>query len=220
MPIVLDLDGEIYLMRERNGVLLGVYEKDATPWAPDGAPWEYGGTELLPPCLDRLTDSLEKGFRRYPTLANAGIRRIINGPFTFSPDGNPLVGPVTGVRNYWVACGVMAGFAQGGGVGLALSQWMVNGSTDTDIHAMDIARFGPYATRTYSIAKAREFYAKRFQIAYPNEYWPAGRPNKTSAIHLSACRHFRWGLRCEASGSSCRFLFLPDPARARWKSPR
>jgi dimethylglycine dehydrogenase len=183
LPLVLDLDGEIYLRQERKGVLLGVYEKDATPWAVAGTPWDYGGTELLPPNLDRLTDSLTKGFRRFPSLANAGIRRIVNGPFTFSPDGNPLVGPVPGKPNYWVACGVMAGFAQGGGVGLAIAQWMINGEPDSDIFAMDVARFGQYATRPFAIAKAREFYAKRFQIAYPNEFWPAGRPSKTSAAH-------------------------------------
>jgi dimethylglycine dehydrogenase len=183
LPLVLDLDGEIYLRQERNGVLLGVYESDATPWAVIGTPWDYGDSELLPPNLERLTDSLEKGFRRFPSLSNAGIRKIVNGPFTFSPDGNPLVGPVPGLKNYWSACAVMAGFAQGGGVGLALAQWMIDGEPDSDIFAMDVARFGAYATRPYAIVRAKEFYAKRFQIAYPNEVWPAGRPNKTSAIH-------------------------------------
>ena len=183
LPLVLDLDGEIYLRQERNGVLIGVYEKEATPWAVAGTPWDYGDSELLPPNLERLTDSLEKGFRRFPILSNAGIRKIVNGPFTFSPDGNPLVGPVPGLRNYWAACGVMAGFAQGGGVGLALAQWMIDGEPESDIFAMDVARFGAYATRPYTIVRAKEFYAKRFQIAYPNEVWAGGRPNKTSAIH-------------------------------------
>lgn len=184
LPFILDLDGEIYLRQERKGMLLGVYEKEATPWALDGTPWEHGETELLPPNLDRLTESLEKGFRRFPLLANAGIRRIVNGPFTFTPDGNPLVGPVPGLQNYWAACGVMAGFSQGGGVGLALAQWIINGEPEGDILAMDVARFGPYATgATYAVAKAREFYSRRFQIAYPNEYWPAGRPAKTSTVH-------------------------------------
>src|SRR6185503_5586967 len=114
------------------GVLLGVYERDATPWALNGTPWDYGQTELLAPDLDRLTDALNKGFKRFPSLSNAGIRKIVNGPFTFTPDGNPLVGPVPGLKNYWAACGVMAGFAQGGGVGLALSQWMTQGESDTD----------------------------------------------------------------------------------------
>jgi dimethylglycine dehydrogenase len=183
LPFILDLDGEIYLRQERRGVLLGVYEKNATPWALDGTPWEYGETELLQPDLDRLTDSLEKGFQRFPPLARAGIRRVINGPFTFTPDGNPLVGPVPGLCNYWAACGVMAGFSQGGGVGLSIAHWITKGEPCDDILAMDVGRFGPYATKEYALAKAQEFYSRRFQIAYPNEFWPAGRPAKTSAVH-------------------------------------
>jgi dimethylglycine dehydrogenase len=183
LPGILDLDGEIYLRQEREGMLLGVYERQATPWALNGTPWDYAENELLEPNLERLAESLEKGFQRFPTLANAGIRRIVNGPFTFTPDGNPLVGPVPDVPNYWAACGVMAGFSQGGGVGLALAQWMIMGEPEGDVYAMDVARFGSYATRDYAVARAREFYSRRFQIAYPNEYWPAGRPSKTSSAH-------------------------------------
>jgi dimethylglycine dehydrogenase len=183
LPVVVDLDGEMYMRQERDGVLLGVYETPATPWAADGTPWDYGDHELLPPDLDRLAPALEKGFARFPVLNRAGIRRVVNGPFTFTPDGNPLVGPVPGVPNYWAACGVMAGFCQGGGVGLALATWMIAGEPDGDAFALDVARFGPYATRTYAQEKAREFYSRRFRIAYPNEYWPAGRPSKTSALY-------------------------------------
>src|SRR3546814_16546396 len=67
-------------------------------------------------------------FDHFPALETAGIKQVINGPFTFAPDGNPLVGPVRGLRNFWVACGVMAGFSQGGGVGLALANWIVRKS--------------------------------------------------------------------------------------------
>jgi len=183
LPGIIDLDGEMYLRQEGKGLLLGVYEKDATPWALGGTPWDYGDTELLAPNLDRLTDNLAKGFERFPAVARVGIRRIVNGPFTFTPDGNPLVGPVRGLRNYWAACGVMAGFCQGGGVGLTLAQWIVHGEPDGDVYAMDVARFGAYVTRNYTLAKAREFYSRRFQIPYPNEFWPAGRPSKTSAAH-------------------------------------
>ena len=183
IPGILDLDGEIYLRQQQEGVLLGVYEKEATPWALNGTPWDYGETELLPPNLDRLAETLERGFQRFPPLAAAGIRRIVNGPFTFTPDGNPLVGRVPGIPNYWAACGVMAGFSQGGGVGLTLAQWILHGEPEGDVYAMDVARFGPYATRAYTVEKAREFYSRRFQIAYPNEYWPAGRPSKTSGAH-------------------------------------
>jgi dimethylglycine dehydrogenase len=183
LPVVVDLDGEMYMRPEGRGLLLGVYERDATPWALDGTPCEFGDNELLAPQLERLTDALATGFKRFPALNESGIRKIVNGPFTFTPDGNPLVGPVPGVPNFWSACGVMAGFAQGGGVGLTLAQWMIEGEPDGDVYALDIARFGAYATPSYVAEKASEFYARRFRIAYPNEYWPAARPSRVSALH-------------------------------------
>ncbi len=183
LPLILDMDGEMYLRQERNGVILGVYEKNSTPWAVDGTPWNYDETALLEPRLDDLENALLKGFERFPTVAEAGIRRIVNGPFTFTPDGNPLIGPVRGVQNYWSCCGVMAGFSQGCGVALALSQWMIDGKPDGDIFAMDVSRFGKYATDTYTIEKANEFYQNRFHLLCPNEEWPAARPNKVSAFH-------------------------------------
>lgn len=183
IAICVDLDGEMYFRQEHDGVLLGVYEKNATPWSVNGTSWDYGENDLLPPDLDRISDALEKGFKRFPDVEAAGIKRMVNGPFTFTPDGNPLVGPVRGLRNYWSACGVMAGFSQSGGVGLALAQWIVEGEPEGDLFAMDVARFGDFATPTYTIERAREFYERRFQLAYPNEVWPAGRPMKTSPIH-------------------------------------
>ena len=183
LPCVVDLDGEMYMRQERKGVLLGVYETPAKAWAVDGTSFDYGSTELLPPELERLTEALEKGFTRFPALNAAGIKKIVNGPFTFTPDGNPLVGPVPGLPNYWAACGVMAGFSMGGGVGLTLATWMINGEPEGDAFALDVARFGPHATRRYVLDKSSEFYSRRFRIAYPNEYWPAGRPSKTSALY-------------------------------------
>jgi dimethylglycine dehydrogenase len=183
IPLILDLDGEMYLRQEGKGIQLGVYETPAKPWALDGTPWDYAEDELLVPELDRLADALSVGFQRFPDVAAAGIKRIINGPFTFTPDGNPLVGPVPGVKNYWAACGVMAGFAQGGGVGLAIAQWMIKGEPEFDIFAMDVARYGDYATTQYVTEKSKEFYERRFRIAYPNETWPAARPVKTSPLY-------------------------------------
>jgi dimethylglycine dehydrogenase len=183
LPLVIDLDGEMYLRQERNGVLLGVYEKNSTPWSVDGTPWDYGESDLLEPRLDDISDALMKGFERFPSAADAGIRRIINGPFTFAPDGNPLVGPVRGVRNYWSCCGVMAGFSQGSGVALALSQWMIDGEPEGDILAMDVNRFGPYASKAYAVVKGKEFYENRFYLLCPNDEWPAARPHKVSAFY-------------------------------------
>jgi dimethylglycine dehydrogenase len=183
LPVVVDLDGEMYMRQERQGVLLGVYETPATIWAANGTPWDYGQNDLLSPDLERLTEALNKGFARFPRLNEVGLRKLINGPFTFTPDGNPLVGPVPGIRNFWAACGVMAGFCQGAGVGLALATWMTAGEPDGDVFALDVARFGPHASPAYVREKAGEFYSRRFRIAYPNEYWPAGRPLKTSGLY-------------------------------------
>ena len=183
LPLVLDLDGEMYLRQEHNGVLLGVYEQHSTPWSVQGTPWDVGETDLLQVRLDDIAAALTKGFERFPAVAQAGIRRVINGPFTFAPDGNPLVGPVRGVRNYWSCCGVMAGFSQGSGVALALSQWMIDGEPEGDVFAMDVNRFGPHATGAYAVEKGKEFYENRFYLLCPNDEWPAARPLKTSALH-------------------------------------
>jgi dimethylglycine dehydrogenase len=183
LPLILDLDGEMYLRQERDGVILGVYEQNSTPWSVEGTPWNYNETALLEPRLDDLESALMNGFERFPSVAEAGIRRVVNGPFTFTPDGNPLIGPVRGVQNYWSCCGVMAGFSQGCGVALALSQWMIDGKPDGDIFAMDVSRFGAFATDTYTIEKANEFYQNRFHLLCPNEEWPAARPNKVSAVY-------------------------------------
>ena len=179
---VLDFKGEIYTRQERNGVLLGTYEKACKPWSPVATPWDFGH-ELLAPDLDRIAPSLEVGFRHFPGIANAGIKQVINGPFTFAPDGNPLVGPVQGLTNFWVACAVMAGFSQGGGVGLALSNWMVDGDPGFDVWGMDVARFGEWATLRYTSAKVRENYSRRFSIRFPNEELPAARPAQTTPLY-------------------------------------
>ncbi len=177
-----DFDGEIYLRQERGGMLMGTYEKACVPWSEKQTPWDFGH-ELLEPDIDRIAPSLEVGFQHFPAFENAGIRRIINGPFTFAPDGNPLVGPIKGMTNYWAACGVMAGFSQGGGVGLALANWIVNGDPGFDVWAMDVSRFGDYANLAYTNARVRENYSRRFSIRYPNEELAAGRPLQTTPIY-------------------------------------
>jgi dimethylglycine dehydrogenase len=179
---VIDFEGEIYMRQERGGMLIGTYEKAGVPWSPRVTPWDFG-QDLLPNDLERIAPSLEVGFQHFPLLAEAGIRKIVNGPFTFAPDGNPLIGPVRGLPNFWVACGVMAGFCQGGGVGLALAQWMIEGDPGADVWAMDIARYGDWTTLAYTNTKVRENYSRRFQIRFPNEELPAGRPLRTTPIY-------------------------------------
>lgn len=178
----IDFDGELYLRQERGGMLMGTYEKACVPWSVKETPWDFGH-ELLQPDIDRIAPSLEVGFEHFPAFQNAGIKQIINGPFTFAPDGNPLIGPVKGLRGMWSACAVMAGFSQGGGVGLALANWMVEGDPCHDVFAMDISRFGDWATMAYTNAKVQENYTRRFSIRYPNEEYTAGRPLKTTPIY-------------------------------------
>jgi dimethylglycine dehydrogenase len=163
-------------------MLVGTYEANGVPWSPKVAPWTFS-SELLPPNLDQIADNLARAFERYPALSKAGIKNVIHGPFAFAPDGNPLVGPVRGLANYWVACGVMAGFSQGGGVGLALANWMTDGDPGFDVWAMDVARYGSWATMGYTDRKVRENYGRRFRITFPNEELPAARPLRTTPLY-------------------------------------
>lgn len=138
IPHVIDTQGESYLRQEARGLVLGVYKQDCWHWALDGTPLDFGH-ELLPTDLDRMMDKLEVAYGRYPCLREAGIKRVINGGMVFAPDGNPLVGPVPGLRGYWCACAVMAGFSQGGGVGRTVAEWIIEGEPSANVFAMDVA---------------------------------------------------------------------------------
>lgn len=194
LPLIVDLEGFTYMRQEQKGMLLGIYEVNYKHWNMDGAPWNYG-IELIQEDIGRISDELTLGFSRFPCLQNAGVKRWVNGAFTFSPDGNPLVGPVRGVANYWVACGVMAGFLQGGGVGKSLAEWMVYGEPEADIFGMDIARYGSFASnREYIRQTTGQFYSRRFVMSYPNEQLPAGRLLKTPpAYDAMTAAGARWG---------------------------
>ncbi len=202
-----DFDGELYLRQERGGMLMGTYEKANKPWSEVTTPWNFGH-ELLEPDIDRIAPSLEVGFRHFPAFQKTGIKQIINGPFTFAPDGNPLVGPVRGMPGMWVACGVMAGFSQGGGVGLALSNWMIDGDPGFDIWAMDVARYGDWTSMAYTNAKVRENYSRRFSIRFPNEELPAGRGLRTTPVYdLLAAKGAQFGV---AYGLEVPLWYAPD----------
>jgi dimethylglycine dehydrogenase len=194
MPMMVDLEGFTYMRQELKGILVGIYERDYRHWNMDGAPWDYG-LELIPPDVDRISPELAIAVNRYPVLENTGITRWVNGAFTFSPDGNPLVGPVPGLRHYWSACAVMAGFLQGGGVGKSLAEWMIRGEPEEDVFGMDVARFGPYAeNREYIRQTTGQFYSRRFVMTYPNEQLWAGRPLRMApAYDAMTDAGARWG---------------------------
>ena len=194
LPTIVDLDGFSYLRQEQKGLLLGIYEMNHKHWNMDGAPWDYG-FDLIQEDPERIEHELMLSYERYPVLQTAGIKRWVNGAFTFTPDGNPLVGPVRGLSNYWVACGVMAGFSQGGGIGKALAEWMIHGEPEDDIFGMDIARYGRHASnRRYIKETTGQFYSRRFVMTYPNQQLPAGRPLKVSPSYEAMTEAgARWG---------------------------
>ena len=194
MPLVVDLEGFTYMRQDQKGLLLGIYEIDHQHWMMDGAPWEYG-FELQQEDPDRIENELTLGFQRYPVLQEAGIKSWVNGAFTFSPDGNPLVGPVRGKPGYWCACAVMAGFLQGGGVGKSLAEWIVHGEPEADVFGMDVARYGDFAENKEFIRQTTgQFYTRRFVMTYPNEQLPAGRPLKMAPAYADmTAAGARWG---------------------------
>ncbi len=181
-PHVMDPGGESYLRQEGRGLCIGFYEQPCEAWAVDGTPWEFGH-ELLPDQFDKIEESVAFAYRRFPVLERAGVKSVIHGPFTFAPDGNPLVGPVPGLRNYWAAAAIMAGFSQAGGMGLSLAQWMIEGAPERDPRAFDVARFGDWTTPGYTLPKVVENYQRRFSVSYPNEELPAARPFRTTPMH-------------------------------------
>lgn len=209
LPLVVDLEGFTYMRQDQKGMLVGIYEVDHKHWMMDGAPWEYG-IELLQEEPDRIERELTCAFERYPVLQEAGIRNWVNGAFTFSPDGNPLVGPVRGKRGYWCACAVMAGFLQGGGVGKSLAEWMIAGEPEADVFGMDVARYGEFAVnKEYIRQTTGQFYSRRFIMTYPNEQLPAGRPLRAApAYDAMSAAGARWGV---SYGLELPLYFAPSP---------
>lgn len=194
VPMTVDLEGFTYMRQDQKGILLGIYEIDHQHWNMDGAPWDYG-FELQQEDPDRIEKELTLGFERYPALQEVGVKTWVNGAFTFSPDGNPLVGPVRGKPGYWCACAVMAGFLQGGGVGKSLAEWMIHGEPEADVFGMDVARYGDFAGNKQFIKETTgQFYTRRFVMTYPNEQLPAGRPMKMAPAYADmTAAGCQWG---------------------------
>ncbi len=182
LPMIRDPEESWYLRQERDGYILGPYEKDAVPWSVDGVPPEFG-MELLPPDLDRVEHIIENAMARVPAVGNAGIKTIVNGPITFTPDANPLIGPAFSLPDAWLLTGSSMGVMEGGGAGSFLADWMVDGQPPFDALAIDGRRFGGYADRSYRLDKAIECFGLQFGVHYPFEERDAGRPAYTTPIY-------------------------------------
>ncbi len=182
LPSVADRDGEYYLRQEGQGLLIGAYERDMRFWAEDGTPLDFAH-DLFPDDLERIEDNMMRAIDRVPAVAEAGIKRVINGPMIWSPDANVLMGPVPELHGYFCCCGIIPGFSQSAGMGLMAAQWIVQGEMEYDMFAWDLARFGPWADKAFTRARVRDQYAHRFAIHYPNEERAAGRPVRTRPVY-------------------------------------
>jgi dimethylglycine dehydrogenase len=195
LAVLREPDASYYLREERNGWILGPYEKGAPAVFADGVPDTFG-RDLFPGDLDRLIPHYEASIKRVPSMEHAGIKEIVNGPISYTPDGSPLIGPAWGRRNLWLNEGHSFGVTAAGGAGQQLAEWICEGEPGIDMGGVDPRRFGDYATRNYVIAKNEEAYRNVFTIHFPNEERPAGRPAKTSPIHdLLDKKGAVWGQR-------------------------
>jgi dimethylglycine dehydrogenase len=182
LPLLREVDVSYYLRQEAQGLLLGPYERGARPFGVGGIPPGFGAG-LLPPDPERLRTIVEAAMIRVPALARAGIQRIVNGPITYTPDGNPLLGPAFGVPGYWLACGLSFGITQAGGAGRYLAEWIVEGQPSIDLWEVDPRRYGSYATERYAIARCIDIYEDEYAIVYPQDDRRAGRPARTSPLY-------------------------------------
>jgi dimethylglycine dehydrogenase len=207
LPIIRDPEESWYIRQERSGLIVGPYERDGRPWGVDGIPGEFG-MELLPPDLARVEDILAHAMRRVPALAEAGIKTVVNGPITFTPDANPLIGPAPRLSNAWLLTGSSMGVMEGGGAGKFLAEWIVSGEPPMDPLAVDPRRFGAYADRQYRLARAIESFGNQFAIHFPYEERPAGRPRRKAASYDALAR------------AGARFGSVNGWERANWFSTR
>jgi len=182
LPVTRDPMASAYLRQEGKGLLIGPYEMDAKPWALNGMDWKFD-MELLEPELDRIEEHLNIGMDRIPQFKDVGIKKIICGPITHTPDDNFLAGPAPGLKNFWMFCGASIGIAQGGGAGKYMAQWMVYGDADINMLEFEPRRYMSWANKDYTIKKSSDQYRRMYFTPLPNESIETGRPMKKTPIY-------------------------------------
>ena len=185
LPLLRDVDSSYYLRQEKMGFNLGPYENSCRAhWAtPDDPMPEDFSFQLYPDDLERLEWHIEDAMARVPLLADAKLQKVINGPIPYTPDGNPLIGPMPGVPNAYEACVFTFGICQGGGAGKVLAEWVTEGGTEWDMWSCDPRRFTGFEDHDYCVAKGMEIYGNEYAIHFPHHAWPAGRNRKLSSLH-------------------------------------
>lgn len=185
LPLLRDVDSSYYLRQEKNGLNLGPYElncKAAWRTQDDPMPDDFS-FQLFPDDLDRLEWYIEDAMERVPILGTAGVNRVINGPIPYSPDGNPLIGPMPGVPNAFEACVFTFGIAQAGGAGKVLCEYITEGAAEWDAWGVDPRRFTGWCDQDYCEAKAMEIYGHEYAMHFPTYSWPDGRFKRLSPVH-------------------------------------
>ena len=185
LPLLRDPDSSYYLRQEKNGLLLGPYERDCRAhWMSAGDPMpDDFSFQLYPDDLGRIERYIEDACARVPILGSAGLTRVVNGPIPYTPDGNPLIGPMPGVPDAFEACVFTFGIVQAGGAGKVLAEWITQGETEWDMWSCDPRRFTSFADRDYANAKGMETYAREYAIRFPHDPWPAGREKRLSPLY-------------------------------------
>jgi dimethylglycine dehydrogenase len=183
LPVLRDPSSHCYIREETNGVLVGPYETAGAHLCFDGGPpsWDFE-SELVPPELERLMPWLEKAGERLPLFNRAGVKSVISGAITHTPDSNFLLGPAHGAPGYWMANGASIGICQGAGAGKYLAQWMVHGQAEINMREFDPRRFGPWAAGDYAKVTAIEDYHHMYYCYRPGEQHAAGRPVRKSSL--------------------------------------
>ncbi len=195
LAVLRESDASYYLREERMGWILGPYERGAPARFADGVP-AWFGKELFEADLDRLLPHVEAAMKRVPCLEHCGIKTIVNGPISYTPDGSPLVGPAWGLHNVWLNEGHSFGVTAAGGAGWQLAEWIVEGEPGIDMLAVDPRRYGPYTGKRYTVGKNEETYREVFTIHYPDEERAGARPAKTSPVYEKLDRMGAvWGQR-------------------------
>jgi dimethylglycine dehydrogenase len=206
-PVIRDPEASCYYRRELDGLIIGPYETaESELWGIDGEPWTFDFT-LLAPDTERLETSLAKVMKRIPVFATAGIKKVVNGPITHTPDGGLLVGPAPGLPNFWLCCGASIGITQGPGAGRYLAEWMTRGQPEYTGWPIDGRRFGSFAAGAYAVEKARDEYHHMYATPLPNEQRMPGRPVRTTPVYE----------RLREKGA--QFAEVHGLERAQWFSP-
>ncbi|PSM16385.1 FAD-dependent oxidoreductase [Nitratireductor sp. StC3] len=174
-PLVRDPDSMFYLRRERNGLLMGSYGHAGRAAWLDGMP-DCFANQLFPDSVDDMMEVLEAALEHIPLLRQAGVRRFVNGPIPYSPDGAPLCGPAYGMPNVFHACGFPVGITHSAAAGKAIAEWISEGETEWDMAAWDPRRFGDWAGFDYAVDRACDLYEHQYAIPYPHRIWTSGRP--------------------------------------------